>query len=74
MFDWLEICLIVAAAALLVCAVTRALRPYRSLLLGGGVLMVSTALIPRPGNSLGQYLFAQTPGSMHLPSELFEIA
>jgi len=29
---------------------------------------------PRPGNSLGQFLFVQKNGSMHLPSELFGIA
>jgi small-conductance mechanosensitive channel len=31
-------------------------------------------LFPRPGNRLGQFLFAQTSGSMHLPLELFGIA
>jgi len=36
--------------------------------------MAITMLFPRPGNQLGQFLFAQTSGSMHLPSELFGIA
>jgi small-conductance mechanosensitive channel len=74
MFDWLEISLALAAVALLICASTPRLRLYRSVLLGGSALMVITALIPRRGNSLGQYLFAETNGSMHLPLELFGIA
>ncbi|MGA2840188.1 MAG: mechanosensitive ion channel family protein [Steroidobacteraceae bacterium] len=74
MFDWIEICLALATTALLVCAFTPQLRPYRSLFLGGSALMTITVFFPRPGNSLGQLLFAQTTGSMHLPSELFGIA
>ncbi len=74
MFDWIEICLAAAATILLVCAFIPQLRTYRSLFLGGGALMTITMLFPRPGNRLGQFLFAQTSGSMHLPSELFGIA
>lgn len=74
MFDWIEIFLALATTAFLVCAFTPQLRPYRPLFLGGSALMAITALFPRPGNSLGQFLFAQTTGSMHLPSELFGIA
>jgi small-conductance mechanosensitive channel len=74
MFDWIEICLTVATVALLVCAFMPQLRRYRSLFLGGSGLIAITVLFPRPGNPLGQFLFAQSTGSMHLPSELFGIA
>lgn len=74
MLDWIEICLAAATTTLLVCAFIPPLRTYRSLFLGGGVLMAITMVFPRPGNRLGQFLFAPTSGSMHLPSELFGIA
>ena len=74
MFDWIEICLALGTTTLLVCAFMPQLRPYRSLFLGGSALMASTVFFPRPGNSLGQFLFVQKNGSMHLPSELFGIA
>jgi hypothetical protein len=73
MFDWIEICLAAATAAFLVVAFVPQ-QTYRSLLLGGAVLMAITMVFPPPGNRLGQLLFAQTSGSMHLPSELFGIA
>jgi small-conductance mechanosensitive channel len=74
MFDWMETCLTVATAVLFACAYSGRLRTYRSLFLGGGALTAITMLFPRPGNPLGKFLFAQTSGSMHLPSELFGIA
>jgi small-conductance mechanosensitive channel len=74
MFDWIEICLAAAMATFLMGAFVPQLKTYRSLFLGGGVLTAITLLFPRPGNRLGQFLFAQTSGSMHLPSELFGIA
>ena len=74
MFDWIEICLAATMATLIIGAFVPRLQTYRSLFLGGGVLMAITLLFPRPGNRLGQFLFAQTSGSMHLPSELFGIA
>lgn len=74
MFDWIEIWLAAATATFLVGAFVPRLQTYRSLFLGGGALMAITMLFPRPGNRLGQFLFAQTSGSMHLPSELFGIA
>ena len=74
MFDWIEICLAAAMATFIVGAFVPRLQTYRSLFLGGGALMAITLLLPRPGNRLGQFLFAQTSGSMHLPSELFGIA
>jgi hypothetical protein len=69
MFDWIEICLAAATTTLLVCAFIPQLQTYRSLFWGGGVLMAITMLFPRPGNRLGQFLFAPTSGSMHLPSD-----
>ncbi len=38
------------------------------------MLTLMTALFPRPGNELGQYLFAGSSGMPRLPSELFGIA
>lgn len=74
MSDLLEICLGLATTTLLICAFVPKLRTYRSLLLGGAVLMAMTMIAPRAGNRLGQFLFAGTSNSMHLPSELLGIA
>jgi small-conductance mechanosensitive channel len=74
MFDWIESCLAAVTAALLTCAFVPRLRTYRSLFLGGSALTAITMLVPRAGNRIGQFLFAQTSGSMHLPSELLGIA
>ncbi len=74
MIDWIEVGLAVATTMLLACAVTRPLRAYRSLFLGGAALAAITMLFPRPGNRVGQFLFAAGSGSMHLPVELFGIA
>ncbi len=74
MIDWIETALAVAATILLACAFTRPLRAYRSLFRGGAALAAITMLFPRPGNRVGQFLFAPGSGSMHLPLELFGIA
>jgi small-conductance mechanosensitive channel len=74
MIDWIETGLAAATTMLLACAFTRPLRAYRSLFLGGAALAAITMLFPRPGNPVGQFLFAPGSGSMHLPSELFGIA
>ena len=74
MADLIEICLGLATTTLLLCAFVPKLRTYRSLLLGGGVLMAMTMIVPRSGNRLGNFLFAGTSNSMHLPSELLGIA
>jgi small-conductance mechanosensitive channel len=71
---WPEIVFFSAAAALLAIAAVPALRTYRALFIGGAVLMLITALFPRPGNRLGQYLFASDGVSLRLPMELFGIA
>jgi small-conductance mechanosensitive channel len=74
MLGWIETCLLLGAGVLLVCGLTPQLRSYRSLFWGGGVLLAITALFPRPGNVLGQQLFAGASGAPHLMSELFGIA
>jgi small-conductance mechanosensitive channel len=74
MLGWIEISLLLAAAALVICGMTPQLRSYRSLLWGSSILMLITALFPRRGNLLGQYLFAENSGAPRLPSELFGIA
>lgn len=63
-----------AAAALLLGALMRRWRAYRSLLTGAGMLLLITALIPRPGNTLGAFLFSQKPVGIHLPLQFFGLA
>lgn len=74
MLGWIEICLLLAAGVLLICGLAPQLRTYRSLFWGGAVLLAITALFPRPGNVLGQHLFAGAAGAPHLMAELFGIA
>ena len=74
MLDWIDICLLVAAAALFCCGVAPSLRAYRSVSWVSGTLLLITALFPRHGNTLGEYLFATTSGTPRLPVELFGIA
>jgi small-conductance mechanosensitive channel len=63
-----------ASIALIVCGGLTRLRAYRSLLWGGGLLLIITALFPRPGNRVGQYLFAEAPAGIHLPIQLIGLA
>jgi small-conductance mechanosensitive channel len=69
-----EICILAAAALLLVCATVPRLRPYRSLFLGAALLAAITALFPRTGNPLGHFLFEGPSGATRLPRELFGVA
>jgi small-conductance mechanosensitive channel len=62
------------AIALMVCGGLAKLRAYRSLLWGGALLLIITALFPRPGNRVGQYLFAEAPAGIHLPIQLIGLA
>lgn len=73
MLGWAEIGFVSSAAVLLVCGMVSRLRAYRSLFWAGSVLMLISAVFPRPGNPLGQYLFVGPLGAPRLP-ELFEIA
>jgi small-conductance mechanosensitive channel len=74
MLDLPEIGLLLAAAVFLICGFTYRLRTYRSLFWGSGVLLTITALFPRRGNTLGQYLLARPSGELRLPIELFGVA
>jgi small-conductance mechanosensitive channel len=74
MIDWIDIGLFAAATLFLICAVTPRLRAYRSLFLGGFVLMLSAALFRRRDNLLGKYLITGASGTVQLPAELFGIA
>ena len=65
LIGWTETVILIGAAALFVCGLTRLLRLYRSLLRGTSVLMLITALFPRQGNPLG---------IPRLPIELFGVA
>jgi small-conductance mechanosensitive channel len=69
----IEVSLLIVAAVFILFGWMPRLRSYRSLLFGAGVLTLITALFPRPGNALGQYLFAGSSGVPRLPSELFGI-
>ena len=62
MFGWVEICLLSSAAVLLLLRILPYFRPYRPLFVGGSALMLITALFPRAGNPLGQFLFMATSG------------
>jgi len=70
----IEVSLLGVAAALIMIGMLTRFRSYRSLLWGSGMLSLITALIPRPGNGIGQYLFATTQNGPHLPVELFGLA
>jgi small-conductance mechanosensitive channel len=74
MFGWVESSLLVAATVLLIGGFWPPLRIYRPLLWGTSILFLITALFPRRGNTLAQYLFAETAGSSRLPVELFGVA
>jgi small-conductance mechanosensitive channel len=74
MFGWIEWCLLAVAAVFLTCAVIPQLRAYRSLFLGGFVLMVSTALFRRRDDLFGKPLVMGGAGTVQLPVELFGIA
>jgi small-conductance mechanosensitive channel len=69
----IEMFLVIVAAAFILFGWMPRLRSCRSLLWGAGALTLITALFPRPGNALGQYLFAGGSGVPRLPSELFGI-
>jgi len=73
MFGWVEICMLSMAALLLVLRALPYLRSYRPLLGGGCVLLLITALFPRTGNPIGQFLFETTGGGPHLPLELIGV-
>jgi small-conductance mechanosensitive channel len=73
LFGWIEIWLLCAAAALLLLRVLPYFRPYHPLFGGAGVLILITALFPRTGNPIGQFLFGTTGSGPRLPKELFGI-
>jgi small-conductance mechanosensitive channel len=73
MIDGPEIILLVCAASTLAAAFIHRLRAYRSLLIGGGVLLVITAVYPRRGNQLGQLIFGPVVEGLRLPSEVFGV-
>lgn len=73
MFGWFELCLLAAAATLLVLRVLPSFSAYHRLFGAGCVLMLITALFPRAGNPVGQFLFATTGAGLRLPLELFGI-
>ena len=68
MIDLPEIGLLLGAAVFLICGFTSRLRTYRSLFWGSSVLLTITALFPRRGNTLGQYLLARPSESCACPA------
>ncbi len=72
-FGSIELGLLGIAGAVFISCFFARLRAYRSLLLGAALLLVLTALIPRPDNLIGRYLFSSSIGKPRLPSELFGI-
>ena len=73
MFGMAEISLIVVACGLLVLRVLPYFRAYHPLFGGGCALLLITALFPRTGNPLGQFLFGTTGDGLRLPREFFGI-
>ncbi len=49
------------------------LSTYRPLLLGSGLMLFMTAILPRPGNILGLRLFSPAPAGLHLPIQLLSL-
>ena len=74
MIGWTESGFLAAALMLACSGVMRRFRFYRSLLLGSATLMLISAIYPRRGNVLGQYLFGGLPGTMRLPTDMFGVA
>lgn len=74
MFGWVEWSLSTVAAIFLACAVIPQLRAYRSLFLGGFVLMVSTTLFRLRDELFGRAFSPGGAGTVRLPIELFGIA
>jgi small-conductance mechanosensitive channel len=72
-FGWFEIGLLSAAALLFLLRVLPWMRAYKKLFGGGCLLLLITALFPRTGNPLGQYLFGTTGAGLRLPQEVFGI-
>ncbi len=73
MFGWTEISILAAAAVLLVWGMLPRLRPHRPLFGGASLLLLITALFPRTGNPVGEFLFDATASGWHPPRELFGI-
>jgi small-conductance mechanosensitive channel len=73
MFGWIEISLLSSAAVLLLLRALPYFRSYRPLFAGGGVLLLITAVFPRTGNPLGEFLFGTTGGGPRLPREIFGV-
>ncbi len=74
MFGWIELSLLAAALTLFLLRCLPRLRSYRALLVGGGALLLITAVFPRTSNPLGQFLFGTTGEGPQLPRQLFEVA
>jgi small-conductance mechanosensitive channel len=70
----IEACLLGVAVALVMIGMLKRFRSYRSVLWGSGTLALISALIPRPGNGIGQYLFGATQAGPRLPLELFGLS
>ena len=73
MFGAAEIGLLAAAVLLPLLGRMPRLLAYRRLLAGAGLLMLISALFPRAGNPLGQYLFGENGAGPGLPREAFGI-
>lgn len=65
--------LLSAAALCLLLRFVPGCRPYRGLFRCGAALFFITALFPRTGNPLGQFLFGTTGAGLRLPREMFGV-
>lgn len=73
MFGWPEIFFLSVVGILLLLRVLPYLRAYHPLFGGGCILLLITALFPRTGNPVGEFLFGTTGGGPRLPREFFGI-
>jgi small-conductance mechanosensitive channel len=72
--DWIEICISLCAAVLLILALTPRLRAYRLLNLAAFALVLSAALSRRSAYLLAKFLPAGAADATHVPAEVFGIA
>jgi small-conductance mechanosensitive channel len=74
MVGWIDWLLLGAGALLILGGMAPQFRRYRPLGVVAGLMMVISALYPRHGNALGEYLFGSGTGSSRLPLEIIGVA
>jgi len=73
MFSLLEIVLLACSALFLLLRVLPYFLSYRRLFGGAAALMLISAIYPRQGNGIGDFLFGSAVSGLRLPRELFGV-